>query len=225
MEQSGVRLISLGWYSSSDEAVVWVSWSCISCYKRSVPTEAEVKRKCSQWHQLIHTCSLPWRALVILILKFPVRLQKKRKLHRLFHHLHVSTQTYIRVSWVSLPSLIYSMTSSMIDWPSVVTEKKTVSSDCLFRGNQAVINFALLTLSELLRQVNRPSQALMKAGFWSGVNGADHCIHSGLFTPSEIKPAWQTVTWKQPLNFMFLYAWWLPSNQAFIKALFLWFWL
>lgn len=157
--------------------------------------------------------------------KIPSETPKKRKLHRLFHHLHVSTQTYIRVSWVSLPSLIYSMTSSMIDWPSVVTEKKTVSSDCLFRGNQAVINFALLTLSELLRQVNRPSQVLMKAGFWSGVNGADHCIHSGLFTPSEIKPAWQTVTWKQPLNFMFLYAWWLPSNQAFRKALFLWFWL
>lgn len=55
------------------------------------------------------------------------------------------------------------MTNSVIDWPSLVTVRvakmKTVSIDCLFKGNQADINYALLTLSELLKQV------LMKASF------------------------------------------------------------
>lgn len=69
------------------------------------------------------------------------------------------------------------MTSPPPDWltprPGTVrvAQKKTVSSDCLFRGNQAHINCALLTLPELLRQV------LMTAGFWSAVSGADH-LHS-----------------------------------------------
>lgn len=49
------------------------------------------------------------------------------------------------------------MAYCVIDWLSLVTvraaKSKTVSSDYLFRGNQASINYALLTLSELLSQV------------------------------------------------------------------------
>lgn len=55
--------------------------------------------------------------------------------------------------------------------------------NCLHRlpfiGNQTYINWALLTLSELLRLLTDPCSSL-EGCFWSAVSGADECLHFGL---------------------------------------------
>lgn len=70
------------------------------------------------------------------------------------------------------------MTYSVIDWLSLVTvrvaETKTVSIDCLFRGNQTHISYPLLTLSELLKLV------LMKASFDQLITAFTPAVHTFL---------------------------------------------
>lgn len=55
--------------------------------------------------------------------------------------------------------------------------------NCLHRlpfiGNQTYINWALLTLSELLRLLTDLCSSL-EGCFWSAVSGADECLHFGL---------------------------------------------
>lgn len=58
-----------------------------------------------------------------------------------------------------------------------------LNKNCLqwlpFIGNQTYINWALLTLSELLRLLTDPCSSL-EGCFWSAVNGADERLHFGL---------------------------------------------
>lgn len=175
----GVRLITVEWYSSSDEALVWVSRSQSSCYKRSVPTESKVRKRASVfWEVLPMTPTYLYRLSPMTAgcepgSEIPNETKEKgsltEKITQHFYHSHVFTPVYE----VSVSFLIYSMChDKLCDW-------LTQSGDCVsdwklspliaFSEVIKTTSVALCWLCELLRQVltkasfDQPSMELITA--------------------------------------------------------------
>lgn len=156
-------------------------------------------KKFSQWHQLICISSLPWRLAVILILKFPMRPQKRKPDREHYSPLnvfitHMFLLYYISVWQCLLSQAAFFFNLQHVSWHTLWLIdpvwwlcgwlKRSLSPVIAF---SEVIKLTLIMLCWLCVSYSGRSQILAgshEAWFWSAVNGADHWRSLRPFTPS-----------------------------------------
>lgn len=167
------------WYSSCGDSL---SITIVHLLLQTVCSHrlwSDFFEKCSQWHQLIYTCSLPWRLAVNRTLKFPMRLKKMGLLH-------VSALLYERMT-TSVESachfLIYIMCHDILcDW-------LTQSGDCV--GDWKLSPSPVIAFSEVIKMTS-----IMLCWLWVSHSGRSTQVLMISLSMELITPAVHTL-WNQ----------------------------